>query len=84
MGLLEYLLSDAWLQVVDAITRPLVYVQVPEVLGIIKELQSRIDKTKPMEGEAPIEDIINEKNLPKMVHCVMCGDMAWMMWEKRW
>ena len=52
----------------DATTRPLVYGQVPEVVEIIKESQPRIDKTKPMEGEAPIEDIITEQNLPDMTH----------------
>ena len=68
MGLLGYLLLSTWLQVADAITRPLVYVQVPEVAEIINKAHARIDKTKPMEGESPIEEIIMEQNLPDMAH----------------
>ena len=48
-----------WLQVADATMRPLVYVQIPEVIETIKEAQSQIDKSKPLEGEAQIKDIIN-------------------------
>ena len=68
MALLDYLPIPQWLQVADAMTRPLVYVQVPEVAEIINEAHARIDKTKPMEGESPIEEIITEQNLPDMAH----------------
>ena len=50
MAVLDYLPISAWLQVANATTRPLVYVQVPEVAEIINEAHARIDKTKPMEG----------------------------------
>ena len=57
-----------WLQVADATTRPLVFLQVPEVHEAIQEAQERIDKTKPMVGEGPIDDIMEEQNLPRMAH----------------
>ena len=66
MGLLDYLPLSVWLEVVDTMTRPLVFVQVPEVVEIINEAQAQVDKTKPMEGEVPVEDIIVEQNLPNM------------------
>ena len=67
MGLLDYLPLSAWLQVADATTRPLVYVQVPEVVEIVKESQALIAKKKPRSGESPIEDIVTEQNLPDMM-----------------
>ena len=60
MALLEYFPISAWLQVADATTRPLVYVQVPEVVEVI-------DKKKPKEGESPIKEIVEEQNLPDMM-----------------
>ena len=68
MGLLDYLHLQVWLQVVDMMTRPLVYMQVPKVVETIKEAQNRIDKTKLLEGEVPIDDIIHKQNLPDMAH----------------
>ena len=37
LGLLEYFPISAWLQVADAIMRPLVYVQEPEVVEIVRQ-----------------------------------------------
>ena len=51
----------------DTTTRPLVYVQVPEVVEIVKQAQDVIDKKKPKEGEAPIDEIIMEQNVPDML-----------------
>ena len=67
MALLEYFPISAWLQVADATTRPLVYVQVPEVVEIVKQAQAVIDKKKPKEGESPIKEIVEEQNLPDMM-----------------
>ena len=47
MALLEYFPILAWLQVADVTTRPLVYVQVPEVVEIVKQAQVVFDKKKP-------------------------------------
>ena len=68
MGLLEYFPISAWLQVADTTTRPLVYVQVPEVVEIVKEAQVVIDKKKLKEGESPIKEIVMEQNLSDMVN----------------
>ena len=65
-ALLDYFPISAWLQVADATTRPLVYVQVPEVVEIVKQAQDVIDKKKPKEGEAPIDEIM-EQNIPDML-----------------
>ena len=67
MALLEYFPISAWLQVADATTRPLVYIQVPEVVEIVKQAQAVIDKKKPKEGESPIKEIVEEQNLPDMM-----------------
>ena len=67
MGLLDYFPILAWLQVADAMTRPLVYVQVPEVVEIVRQAQDVIDKKKPKEGESPIDEIVEEQNLPDMM-----------------
>ena len=67
MALLEYFPILAWLQVADAMTRPLVYVQVPEVVEIVKQVQAMIDKKKPKEGESPIKEIVEEQNLLDMM-----------------
>ena len=67
MGLSEYFPISAWLQVVDTMTRLLVYVQVPEVVEIIRPAQDVIDKKKPKEGESPIDEIVEEQNLPDMM-----------------
>ena len=67
MGLLEYFPISSWLQVADVTTRPLVYVQVPEVVEIVKQVQAVIDKKKPKEGESPIDEIVLEQNLPDMM-----------------
>ena len=67
MGLLEYLPLSAWLKVADAATRPLVNVQIPEVMEIVSESQVLIDRKKPRIGESPIEDIVTEQNLPDMM-----------------
>ena len=67
MRLLDYFLISSWLQVADVTTRPLVYVQVPEVVEIVKEAQQVIDKKKPKEGESPIDEIVVEQNLPDMM-----------------
>ena len=66
-ALLDYFPISAWLQVADAMTRPPVYVQVPEVVEIVKQAQDVIDKEKPKEGEAPIDEIIMEQNVPDML-----------------
>ena len=67
MALLDYFPISAWLQVVDATTRPLIYVQVPEVVEIVKQAQAVIDKKKPKEGESPIKEIVEEQNLPDIM-----------------
>ena len=67
MGLLEYFPISSWLQVADAMTRLLIYVQVPEVVEIVKQAQAVIDKKKPKEGESPIDEIVVEQNLPDMM-----------------
>ena len=67
VALLDYFPISAWLQVADVTTRPLVYVQVPEVVEIVKQAQDVIDKKKPKEGEAPIDEIIMEQNVPDML-----------------
>ena len=67
MALLEYFPILAWFQVADAMTRPLVYIQVPEVVEIVKEAQAVIDKKKPKEEESPIKEIVEEHNLPDMM-----------------
>ena len=67
VALLDYFPISAWLQVADTTMRPLVYVQVPEVVEIVKQAQDVIDKKKPKEGESPIEEIIAEQNLPDMM-----------------
>ena len=46
MALLEYFPISAWLQVADVMTRPLIYVQVPDVVEIVKQVQAVIDKKK--------------------------------------
>ena len=66
-ALLDYFPISAWLQVADAMTRPPVYVQVPEVVEIVKQAQDIIDKEKLKEGEAPIDEIIMEQNVPDML-----------------
>ena len=48
-------------------TRPLVYIQVPEVVEIVKQVQVVIDKKKPKKGESPIKKIVKEQNLPDMM-----------------
>ena len=67
MSLLEHFPISAWLQVADAMMRPLVYVQVPEVVEIVRQAQDVIDKKKPKEGESPIDEIVEEQNLPDMM-----------------
>ena len=67
MALLEYFPISAWLQVVDGMTRPLVYVQVPDVVEIVKQVQAVIDKKKLKEGESPIKEIVEEQNLSNMM-----------------
>ena len=67
VALLDYFPISAWLQVADVMTRPLVYVQVPEVVEIVKQAQDVIDKKKLKEGEAPIDEIIMEQNVPDML-----------------
>ena len=67
MGLLDYFPISSWLQVADGTTRPLVYVQVPEVVEIVKQAQDMIDKKKPKEGESPIDEIVEEQNLLDMM-----------------
>ena len=67
MALLDYFPISAWFQVADAMTKPLIYVQVPEVVEIVKQVQSVIDKKKPKEGESPIQEIVVEQNLPDMM-----------------
>ena len=67
MGLLDYFPISSWLQVADATTRPLVYVQVPEVVEIVKRAQDMINKKKPKEGKSQIDEIVEEQNLPDMM-----------------
>ena len=64
---MEYFPILAWLQVADAMTRPLVYIQVLEVVEIVKQVQVVTDKKKPKEGESPIKEIVEEQNLPDMM-----------------
>ena len=76
MSLLEYFAISAWLQVADATMRLLVYIQVLEVVEIIRQAQDVIDKKKPKEGESPIDEIVVEQNLPDMMllkHVWGCG-----------
>ena len=49
--LLDYFPISAWLQVADVMTRPLVYVQVPEVVEIVKQAQDVIDKKSRKKGK---------------------------------
>ena len=67
MELLEYFLISSWLQVADATTRPLIYVQVPEVVEIVKQVKEVIDKKKQKEGELLIDEVVVEQNLPDMM-----------------
>ena len=62
MALLDYFPISAWLQLADAMTRPLIYVQVLEVVEIVKQAQTVIDKKKLKEGESPIQEIVVEQN----------------------
>ena len=78
VALLDYFPISAWLQVADATTRPLIYVQVPEVVEIVKQAQDVIDKKKPKEGEAPIDEIIMEQNVPDMLQL----KNVWVMDER--
>ena len=72
VALLDYFPISAWLQVADTMTRPLIYVQVPEVVEIVKQAQDIIDKKKPKGGEAPIDEIIMEQNVPDMLQLKKC------------
>ena len=67
VALLDYFPLSAWLQVAETTTRPLIYVQVREVVKMVKQAQDVIDKKKPKEGEAPIDEIIMEQNVPDML-----------------
>ena len=67
MRLLDYFPISAWLQVADAMTRPLVYVQVPEVVEIVKQAQAVINKKQLQERESPIDEIVIEQKLLDMM-----------------
>ena len=68
MALLEYLPISIWLEVADATTRLLVYVQEPEVVEIVRESQAVVEKKRPLEGEIAIHTIVIEQNLSNMVN----------------
>ena len=67
MALLDYFPISAWLQVADAMTRLLIYMQVPQVVEIVKQVQAVIDKKRPKEGNLPTQEIVEEENLPDMM-----------------
>ena len=83
MALLEYFPISEWLQVADATTRPLVYIQVPEVVEIVKQVQAVIDKKKLKEGELPIKEIVDEQNLHDMMLLRHVWVMVKMMWGRK-
>ena len=63
--------ENSWLQIVSNGTRPLVMLQVPEMMqqaAMMKSDRERREKAEHLRG-LPIEDIIKEQNMPRPVEC---------------
>ena len=63
--------ENSWLQIVSNGTRPLVMLQVPEMMqqaAMMKSDRERREKAEQLRG-LPIEDIIKEQNMPRPVEC---------------
>ena len=63
--------ENLWLQIVSNGTRPLVMLQVPEMMqqaAMMKSDRKRHEKAEQLRG-LPIEDIIKEQNMPRPVEC---------------
>ena len=61
--------ENLWLQIVSNGTRPLVMLQVPEMMqqaAMMKSDRERREKAEQLQG-LPIEDIIKEQNMPRPV-----------------
>ena len=61
--------ENSWLQIVSNGTRPLVMLQVPEIMqqaAMIKSDHERCEKVEQLRG-LPIEEIIKEQNMPRPV-----------------
>ena len=61
--------ENSWLQIVSNRTRPLVMLQVPEMMqqaAMMKTDRERREKAEQLRG-LPIEDIIKEQNMPRLV-----------------
>ena len=61
--------ENSWLQIVSNVTRPLVMLQVPEMMqqaAMMKMDRERREKAEQLQG-LPIEDIIKEQNMPRPV-----------------
>ena len=68
-SLIDEIDENSWLQIVSNGTRPLVMLQVPEMLQQAATMKSeceRQQKAEQMRG-LPIEDIIKEQNMPRPV-----------------
>ena len=67
--LVEEIDKNSWLQIVSNGTRPLVMLQVPEMVQQVAKMKSdreRREKAEQLRG-SPIEDIIKEQNMPRPV-----------------
>ena len=61
--------ENSWLQIVSHGTRPLVMLQVPEMMqqaAMVKSNHERHEKAEQLRG-LPIKDIIKEQNMPRLV-----------------
>ena len=61
--------KNSWLQIVSNGTRPLVMLQVPEMMqqaAMMKSDREHCEKAEQLQG-LPIEDIIKEQNMPGLV-----------------
>ena len=67
--LVEEIDENSWLQIVSNRTRPLVMLQVPEMVQQVAKMKSdreHREKAEQLRG-SPIEDIIREQNMPRPV-----------------
>ena len=63
--------ENSWLQIVSKGTRPLVMLQIPEMIqqaAMMKSDRERHEKAEQLQG-IPIEDIIKEQNMQRPVEC---------------
>ena len=70
-SLIDEIDENSWLQIVSNGMRPLVMLQVPEMLqqaATMKSEREHQQKEEQMRG-LPIEDIIKEQNMPRPVEC---------------